>query len=158
MDNTLAKVSLEDLLQGTLQGLEEKVKESGAVAESSQLPVIEGYPLLLSLLFHHLLDNAIKFRQPDRSLKITVRAERVAKQDMPYHQITIADNGIGFDNSEAENIFNIFYRLHERHRYRGSGVGLAVCKKIMHLHGGYITAEGREGKGAVMCCLFPADA
>ena len=158
MDNTLVKVSLDAVFKSALQSLDEKFRESRAVAESAELPAIEGYPLLLSLLFQHVLDNAVKFRHPDRSPKITVDAAMVTRQGIPYHQITITDNGIGFDNSEAENIFSIFYRLHERNQYSGSGIGLAVCKKIMALHGGSISAEGRPGTGTSVHCLFPADA
>ncbi|MGK4569322.1 ATP-binding protein [Flavobacterium sp. 3HN19-14] len=78
--------------------------------------------------------------------------------DIRYHEISFIDNGIGFDAAEGENLFSIFYRLHDRNHYKGSGIGLAVCRKIMALHGGYITAEGEKGKGATITCYFPAEA
>ena len=160
LDNNIATVNLNDILEHAIADLEDKIHESGAVIHKAALPVIQGMPVLLSLLFHHLLDNAIKFREAGKHPVITVSTDGFAKAvhndtDTRYHTITIVDNGIGFDQKFDEKLFTIFFRLHERSAYRGSGIGLAVCRKIMALHGGYISAQGEPGKGATISCYFP---
>lgn len=162
IDSANTSISLNDALNDSLEDLKEKIKVSNAVIGNHGLPVIQGYPLLVSLLFHHLLDNAIKFRKEGLHPVIDIKSALVHKsvlpetKAMPYYEITFIDNGIGFGPDEANNIFTIFYRLHERGKYKGSGIGLAVCHKIMALHGGYITAQGEPGGGCTITCLFPA--
>lgn len=162
LGSTKEKINLNNVLNNILEDFREKISFSNAEISAGVLPIIEGHPLLLSLLFHHLLDNAIKFRKEGLHPVMAIRCGLVQKsvladtQAMPYYEITFTDNGIGFSPDEANNIFAIFYRLHERGKYRGSGIGLAVCQKIMGLHGGFITAQGEPGKGCVVTCLFPA--
>lgn len=160
LDGSITTVDLNEIMQSVLSDLDDKIAETGASIQASNLPVIQGFPLLLSLLFYHLLDNAIKFRSSN-ALEISVSGKELAPTAAGSHEmrfeIQFTDNGIGFDPKQAEKIFSIFYRLHERSEYRGSGIGLAVCRKIMALHGGYITAEGQPGSGTTIKCFFPAE-
>ncbi|MBV9988388.1 MAG: hypothetical protein JO301_11975 [Chitinophagaceae bacterium] len=126
------------------------------------MPHIQGYPFLLSLLFHHLIDNAVKFRKENSHPVVRVACEPSAESNHPsaipgtrYNIYTIMDEGIGFDAQHADDIFLIFHRLHPKGAYKGSGIGLAICRKIMDIHGGFIVAESGEGKGASFHCYFP---
>ena len=132
--------------------------------QTARLPSINGDSLLLSLLFRNLLENAIKFRKGDQTATIKIhylKADEInfhplALHDTGYHIISVTDNGIGFEKEHVEKIFRIFYRVHD-HQYRGAGMGLAVSKKIMELHGGFIEAESNPGEGATFTCYFPAE-
>jgi PAS domain S-box-containing protein len=162
LDSSSVEVDLNESLKTSIADLDEKIKESGATIEVGNLPVIQGMPLLLTLLFYHILDNAIKFRDGTKVPQVKVvgsDADSTANIEIGIHYkvITISDNGIGFDGAQSEKLFAIFFRLHDRSEYRGSGIGLAVCRKIMALHGGYITAEGIPGDGAVIKCFFPVE-
>ncbi len=126
------------------------------------MPEIQGYPFLLSLLFHHIIDNAIKFRKENTTPVIRVSCGQVQESKHPaaipgirYNQYTISDEGIGFDMQHSDSIFSIFYRLHPKGAYKGSGIGLAICRKIMDIHGGFIVTESGPDKGASFHCYFP---
>jgi light-regulated signal transduction histidine kinase (bacteriophytochrome) len=128
------------------------------------MPAIEGYPFLLNLLFHHLIDNAIKFRKENIHpvVKVSCRDYDAASVKHPaaipgtrYNRYTFTDQGIGFEQTSAEDIFLIFHRLHQKGMYKGSGIGLAICRKIMDIHGGFIIAESIPGEGADFHCYFP---
>jgi len=128
---------------------------------------IKGYPNLLSLLFYHLLDNAIKFRKPNTQPVIEIQYSNIegtninhadADAALTYFVVSIADNGIGMECLEKEKLFTMFYKGHDKTKYKGSGIGLAICKKIMDLHNGFITVEAREqGEGAIFRCFFPLE-
>ncbi len=162
LDSSITTVNLNEILENVLVDLDDKIKESGAKINSGVLPVIQGFPMLLSLLFYHILDNALKFRDRVEQPVISIAGTETglhafgAPTEMKF-EITFTDNGIGFDPKQSEKIFSIFYRLHERNEYRGSGIGLAVCRKIMALHGGYITAFSNPGDGTQIKCSFPAE-
>lgn len=130
----------------------------------NNMPAIEGYPFLLNLLFHHLIDNAIKFRKENIHpvVKVSCRDYDAASVKHPaaipgtrYNRYTFTDQGIGFEQASAEDIFLIFHRLHQKGMYKGSGIGLAICRKIMDIHGGFIIAESIPGEGAQFHCYFP---
>ena len=134
--------------------------------ENAGLEPIKGYPTMLYLLFYHLMDNAVKFRSKERNLHIQVECSRInglhvnhadASPDTFYDLISISDNGIGFDQELAGRIFNMFFRIEKTNMYKGSGIGLAFCRKIMQIHDGFITAEGTPDKGAVFNCYFPCE-
>jgi PAS domain S-box-containing protein len=138
----------------------------GVKINCDHFPPINGYPELLSLLFHHLLDNAIKFRKADTDHVVHIACAEIddseisgetAEKDKRYLAVSFIDNGIGFPPEESAKIFEMFYRVHEKGKYRGSGVGLSISKKIMEIHGGFITAESEEDKGASFYCYFPAE-
>lgn len=128
-------------------------------------PTIESIPSQMRQLFQNLLNNALKFAHSDRSPQVDVRCRLTAGTDLPEHYallpekdyciIDIQDNGIGFEQSNAERIFTIFQRLHGRSEYSGSGVGLAICKKIADNHQGMIFAEGLVGIGALFTVVLP---
>jgi light-regulated signal transduction histidine kinase (bacteriophytochrome) len=107
--------------------------------------------MLVSLLFYHLLDNAGKFSRDGIAPVITIRYNRLDG----YHVVSFNDNGIGFEEASSEQIFGLFNRHMDRQRYKGSGIGLAVCKKIMDLHGGFITTESKPDVGSMFSCWFP---
>jgi PAS domain S-box-containing protein len=165
MENVTSDVNLNEILLGVLHDMEAKAADGKISIQSEKLPVINGYPLLLSLLFYHLLDNAIKFRNTAAKPVIEIGYEIVEggnlvgnmPADVKYHRIIFKDDGIGFDEKHAERIFAIFHRLHERSEYKGSGIGLAVSKKIMDLHHGFIVATAELGKGAAFSCFFPIE-
>jgi signal transduction histidine kinase len=103
-------------------------------------------------LFQNLIGNALKFHRPDVPPVVRVTAER----DEAGWTVTVADNGIGFEDRHAARIFQVFQRLHGRDEYEGTGVGLAICRKIVDRHGGTITARGRPGEGASFVVTLPA--
>ncbi len=157
IDGAVSEIDLNHTLNDVLDDFRDKINFTGITITAEDLPVINGFPLLTSLLFHHVIDNALKFRN-EESPRLNISFTTVTKgtPPMPYFQITFADNGIGIPEEEQENIFNIFHTLHPKGTYRGSGIGLAVCRKIMALHKGYISALPNAGGGTIISCLFPA--
>ena len=157
--DAFAAVNLQTELQKVTQDLEQEIQEKGAAIHNNNLPVVKGVPVLLHQLFENLIRNALKFSKPGAVPEITLAGtpEPVLLPDnkQPFYKITITDNGIGFDNRFSETIFKVFNRLHARGQYEGSGIGLALCKKIMEVHKGHITAEGQPGAGAVFTLYFP---
>jgi PAS domain S-box-containing protein len=155
-DESPSAVDLNETIDSAFDELSEKMAQAAPVVEKEKLPIVNGYPFLLDLLFYHLFDNAIKFRNPEEQLKIeishSISTDRHTGHDV--HSISIADNGIGFEQDEAAKIFEMFYRIHGK-KYRGSGIGLAICKKITDLHGGTMAIESEPGKGTTVCCFFP---
>ncbi|MBC7777077.1 MAG: PAS domain-containing protein [Phycisphaerae bacterium] len=130
-----------------------------------KFPTIEAIPSQMRQLFQNLFNNALKFVDPDRPPKVVVRCRTMAGTEFPetyallpekdYCTIEIEDNGIGFEQANAERIFTIFQRLHGRSEYVGTGVGLSICKKIVDNHQGTIFAQGESGKGAVFTIALP---
>jgi signal transduction histidine kinase len=115
-------------------------------------------------LFQNLIGNALKFHKPGEHPHVLVQGgsppSRVPAGAGPYAawcHITVQDNGIGFEQKHVERIFGVFQRLHLRREYGGSGIGLAVCRRIVERHGGTITAEGRPGQGAVFTVRLPTE-
>lgn len=150
-DTLSEEVSLYQILQTVITEFESQRSHFAIENSCDGVPRISGYPFLLSLVFHHLLDNAIKFRKGD-GVNVKLSCDITAEG---FIVIAISDDGIGFTPDQHEKIFDMFYRGHEKSRYKGSGVGLAICKKIMELHGGYIEAFSGDGGGAEFRCYFP---
>jgi len=142
---------------------EGKIDRAAATIELNQLPTLYADPVLFAMLISHLLDNALKFRKLAVSTTIKIKhslademnAIPEAIHDMSYTIISVSDTGIGFNEEYAEKIFELFFRLEEKGKYKGSGIGLAVCKKIMALHNGFITAESSPAAGSTFNCYFP---
>lgn len=158
------QMDLNRLIKNTVADLELTIDETGAEIHSSGLPVIDAIPSQLRQMFNNLLANALKFRRPGVRPVISVTAvkiERATKEEnfmvleKNYYRIDIADNGIGFDQEYEQRIFQIFQRLHGKSAYPGSGIGLAICKRIAERHNGLIQAKGAEGKGAVFSVFLP---
>jgi signal transduction histidine kinase len=150
------------LAKETLKEVEDKTDKSPAITVH-ELCIINGHRNYLYILFYNLLQNAIKFNESDRPL-VDVYCEKVILEDASalstvaeYYKVTIADNGIGFEDANKERIFTIFEKLHG-HAYKGSGIGLTIAKKIMDAHNGFITAESIAGKGSSFHCYFPISA
>lgn len=151
------------VLVNVLSQMTRRIEQSNATIEKMKLPPLKADPLLLSWLFTNLLDNSIKFRKMVVSPVVKIKYSRademnaipIARQNIRYVIISISDNGIGFADSQAERIFELFYRIQDKTHYHGSGVGLTICKKIMELHGGFITAEAIPAQGATFNCYFP---
>jgi signal transduction histidine kinase len=159
-DEILSETDLNEILNEAKEKLKQNT-EKKFIIESGKLPVIEGYPELLLQLFLHIISNGIKFQEKDNIPRIHIRHEIIYAGNAPgktsvqeYHRISFEDNGIGFDVTHAEEIFNLFYRLHTTKEFKGTGVGLAICKKIMERHGGFIEAKS-EGNGSTFICNFP---
>ncbi len=144
--------------------LELIIEETGTTFNISSMPVVEAIPAQMKQLFLNMMGNAIKFRKKDVAPVITIASEVTPPavlsrlgldKKRTYHTITIADNGIGFEKEYAQKIFNVFQRLHGKAEYPGSGIGLAVCKKIVEYMGGRISAESVPGEGATFTIILP---
>jgi signal transduction histidine kinase len=157
-------VDLACVAREVVSDLEAQIERVGGRVEVGSLPTIQADPLQIRQLLQNLIGNALKFRPPDQAPIVTVegrfvhREQRQSRQTAADEQcrITVADNGIGFDEQYRERIFGIFQRLHPRDVYEGTGIGLALCRKIVEHHGGKITARSTAGKGSVFEVLLPA--
>jgi signal transduction histidine kinase len=155
----MTKVNLRDVLDGVLSDLQIRLEETHARIEVGAFPPIEADAMQMRQLLQNLIGNALKFRRKDVDPVIAV-AGRVEENHSLNHEgpavvLTIADNGIGFDNQYKEQIFTIFQRLHSRNEYEGTGIGLATCRKIVERHGGHIDADGKPGEGATFSVTLP---
>ena len=119
------------------------------------LPTIQGAPVLLHQLFYNLINNSLKFTRPDIAPVITVSGQLIEERGATFARITVADNGIGFDQRYAASVFNSFTRLNAKDRYEGTGLGLALSKKIAERHGGSITAISSPGQGTSIIVQLP---
>ncbi len=161
----LSEVDLDELLSETTDLLKNKINEKKAVIEAVRLPVIKGYKNMIEYLFHHILDNALKFHDENNIPHIIINCEQVVGergekmeliQGQEYLKISFQDNGIGFHPDDAVRIFNLFEKLNDR-KYHGSGVGLTIARKIVEAHEGFIEAKSSPGKGSVFSCYFPVE-
>lgn len=133
----LEEVELEEALERSLSALSVAIEESGATITHDPLPALFADRTQLGMLWQNLIGNAVKFRRPDRAPEIHVTAAR----EGDLWRFTVTDNGIGIDPEYAERVFVIFQRLHTKDVYSGSGIGLAMCKKIVEFHGGTIAVD-----------------
>jgi PAS domain S-box-containing protein len=157
-------VSIKKCINSVLTDLEVKIEETKTVVTCDNFPEVEVYPSQIKQLFINLIGNGIKFRKADTPAAIHITHEKFNTEEylhLPlakgtqYIKINISDNGIGFEQEFAERIFTIFQRLNGKSEYAGSGVGLAICKKIVDNHHGFICANSEIGKGAVFTILLP---
>ena len=158
----LQEVDLNKILKSTIKEMHESIKESGALIEHENLPEVHAIGFLMHQLFINILQNSLKYASAERKPKIVITAsqEPVLIQDkykVYCHWVRFSDNGIGFEQQYAESIFKVFTRLHAQEHYTGSGVGLALCKKIMQAVGGDIRAEGKPNEGTDIIIYFPCD-
>lgn len=157
-DDAFIDVNLNEVLEEIRTELSESADRPEVIIDP--LPVVQGVPFLIKQLFSNLVTNSLKYSSPERQTKIKITSEHnplpyTNGESTLYHVVHVADNGIGFEQQYAESIFNIFTKLHASSDYKGSGVGLALCKKIMQTHHGYISASGEAGVGAVFSLYFP---
>ena len=135
--------NLAESLSEALSVLKSRLEDSGAVISVQSLPVVQGDPQQISHVFQNLLSNALKYRKKEAPPEIYISA----RAEGDHWVVSVRDNGIGFEPQYAERIFGLFKRLH-KDEYPGTGVGLAICQRIVERHGGRIWAEGRPGEGA----------
>ena len=155
---------LNTIIEESKHDLQISITEKQAVVEYTNLRTIDGLHIQLCQLFTNLIENAIKYSQTGVHPHINITASIVEGKEIEhpladqkdYHSIKIADNGIGFDKEYATKIFEIFQRLHSKYEYSGTGIGLAIVKKIVTNHNGFIIAEGRPGIGSTFTIYIPA--
>jgi signal transduction histidine kinase len=148
-----------------MEDFELLIEEKKAIIKCDQLPVIKGIPIQINQLFANLMSNALKFADKDRHPMVSITSSVAPKDEVEahseldderhYYKISFRDNGIGFNQKNARQIFDIFQRLHGKTEYEGTGIGLAMCKKIAQNHNGAIVAESEEHKGSVFYVFLP---
>jgi light-regulated signal transduction histidine kinase (bacteriophytochrome) len=159
------KTDLNQLVGQAMSELEIEVEKSKAQIYVSNLPDIWVIPGLMQQLFYNLIGNALKFRKKGVSPEININAKKMTLPELHhyisdngktnYYKITVSDNGIGFDQKYADEIFMVFKRLHSYHEFEGTGVGLSICKKIIEKHNGFIKAESELNKGSAFWIGLP---
>jgi len=153
-------VDLGKIAGEVVSDLEIRIEQAGGKVDIGPLPVLEADPLQMRQLLQNLIANALKFHRPGAAPMVRVEAENETGPTDPSHpgpvcRLAVRDNGIGFEQKHADRIFKIFERLHGRDEYEGTGIGLAVCRKIAERHGGRITAEGVPNQGATFIVELP---
>jgi len=164
-DAVFEPIDLNATLEDVKQDLSEIIIESKAEITHQTLPKIKGIPYQIQQLFANLISNSIKYKKPDVATSISITYEKIkAKNEnisedsnAQYHKFTVTDNGIGFEPEHAEKIFLLFNRLHAKTEYPGTGVGLAICKKIVSNHNGHIFAIGKINEGASIIIYIPIE-
>jgi signal transduction histidine kinase len=160
-------VDMNDLFKLVLSDLDLEIEHKNATIHVDELFTIKGHQRQLQQVFQNLIGNALKYSKPDIPPIISINCDKIAGEELAkkagrtdliqeYYVISIEDNGIGFDQKDAERIFNVFTRLHGNAEYKGTGIGLSIVKKIIDNHNGFILAESEAGKGATFKVFFPA--
>ncbi len=165
VDDHYEDIDLNQVLAEIMQDLELIIQQKQAKFNYDTLPVVRGIRILIYQLFYNLVGNALKFSKPNEPNQISLRAEQVSGNQLngmaelqagcAYYMITVKDNGIGFDPESGEKLFQLFSRLNAKDKFEGTGLGLALCKKIVLRHNGNISAEGRENEGASFKVYLP---
>ena len=157
-----APVNLRRIADEVLSDLETLVEKTKGTVEIGELATIDADPTQMRQLFQNLIGNALKFHRADVPPQVKISGQIVSGDDRPaianqgtFYRLTVQDNGIGFDNKNAEKIFKVFQRLHGRSEYDGTGIGLAVCRRIAERHGGTITAQSTPNEGAAFTVYLP---
>ncbi|MGV9004303.1 PAS domain-containing protein [Flavobacterium sp.] len=162
-DALFEPINLNAILEDVKMDLSEIIEENNVTIDCPTLPKIKGIPYQIQQLFANLISNSIKYRKLEESPKISITSETIKAKDENieddsdnlYYKISISDNGIGFEPEHAEKIFLLFNRLHGKGDYPGTGVGLAICKKIISNHNGFILADGKPNEGAQFIIYLP---
>jgi len=163
VNSEMEMTDLNVVMEEVLSDLEVAIEEKSAQIELGKLPKAEVIPGQLRQVFQNIVSNALKFSKKDQRPHIQITAETLdtfsltapAANEGKYYRITISDNGIGFDNQYADKIFTIFQRLHPREKYDGTGIGLAITKKIIERHNGLVGATSAEGQGTTFTFVMP---
>ena len=153
-----APVNLAEVAAGVVEDLEGRIELVKGRVEVGPLPVIDAEPLQMRQLLQNLIGNALKFRRPEEPPVVKVEAQIVPDPQAPEKKLcrlTVSDNCIGFEEKYAERIFQVFQRLHTRNEYEGSGMGLAIVRKIALYHGGDVTARSKPGAGSTFILTIP---
>lgn len=164
-EKAIGMVDLNTVLRNVLSDFEVAIQEKQAQIQYDLLPAIEAEPLQMNQLVFNLVSNALKFTRPGVLPEITIRVKALRTEELEqeplikgvkqWYAIAVADNGIGFDIRFADQIFEVFKRLHTRDVYPGSGIGLALCRKIVQNHNGWLQVQSQEGVGTVITAILP---
>jgi len=150
------KINLDLVIENIKTDLELIINEKGAILVISELPQIQGAPILIHQLFYNLVHNALKFSKADEPPRVIITSDIIKNQEgIEVLEIKIKDNGIGLDIVDTEKIFDAFERLHSKDQFEGNGLGLALCRKIAKRHNGAITAAGEKDNGAEFTVTLP---
>ncbi|GAB3754322.1 hypothetical protein GCM10028817_21000 [Spirosoma pomorum] len=163
---TFGLVSLKAITDRVIAMLDWSIQQTRAQITVDELPIVQGDESQLGQLMQNLLTNALKFVQPDQAPNVHIRYTKRSLTELPslvqptritsfYHQISIEDQGIGFDTKYLDRIFQVFQRLHGRNQFSGTGIGLAICQRVVENHGGAITAESQLDKGTTFHVYLP---
>lgn len=158
-----AQVDLNAILTDVQSDLEVRIRDAKAAIHIDPLPTIRGSAVQLQQLFQNLLSNAIKFGRKTQTPVVQINCQLASSEQLPadlspdraYWKLTVTDNGIGFDSQYAERIFQVFQRLHAKTQFAGTGVGLAICRKVVENHNGFIQASSIQGQGATFTVWLP---
>ncbi len=165
-EKTFEKTNLRNIINEVLSDLEDVIQKKNAQIDIGELCEVNIIPFQFRQLFQNLIGNALKFSKHKRvpHIKISCRVKTGAELEntklaphLNYCHVTLSDNGIGFDPQYKERIFEVFQRLHSFENYKGTGIGLAICKRIVENHAGIITASGELNEGATFDIYIPAD-
>lgn len=161
----MEKTDLNELLSEVLSDLDIEIQSKRATVVADELPVIYAIPTQIRQLFQNLLSNSLKFSKIDCDPEISITVEKVpgsvvhgaqsGTEGINYYNISFKDNGIGFEDKFADEIFVVFKRLHSYHEFEGTGIGLSICKKIVEKHNGYITASSKVNEGSNFTISLP---
>ncbi|MCF6128749.1 CHASE3 domain-containing protein [Flavobacterium sp. AS60] len=166
IEKVFESTDLNDLFENAKSDLLQSIEEKNAVIKNEKLPTMTVIPFQIQQLFANLIGNSLKYSKADIAPKIKISCKRVIafeeelipkKTKDKFYKITFTDNGIGFEQEYAEKIFILFNRLHNKNEYVGTGIGLAICKKIVENHKGFIFAEGKPNVGATFTIYLPED-
>jgi light-regulated signal transduction histidine kinase (bacteriophytochrome) len=157
------RTNINQVIQEILVDMELLIQEKHAIIHTGNIPSLEVIPAQIRQVFQNILSNALKFSSKQEKPVIYIKGELIAGRDEHsptspvghYCRITVNDNGIGFNEMYLNKIFSIFQRLHSKEEYEGTGIGLAIVKKIMDTHNGIITARSEEGKGSTFIMVLP---
>ena len=169
MENMFVKTDLNQILDNTLKDFDLLILEKDASVRIGNLPVVEAIPSQINQLFCNLVGNALKFSKIGEPASLSISSRILPPEEtenefnlsfnlnnqLSYSEIIFKDNGIGFEQQFAGQIFSIFERLNSQDQYSGTGIGLTLCQKIVQHHHGGIRAEGKEGEGAIFYVLLP---
>jgi len=158
--DTFLNYNLNLVLQEVLDELDATIQDKKGRIEAEKLPFIDVNPGLIRPLFENLLSNALKYSKKDVPPVINIRSEIISattstKEPVQYCRIYVQDNGIGFDQVYAEQIFDMFRRLHVHSEFEGTGIGLTLCKKIVEKHNGFISVQSKVNKGSTFIISLP---
>jgi light-regulated signal transduction histidine kinase (bacteriophytochrome) len=154
-EQEIEKIDLNKTLANIEEDLEVSIQQKNARIVRSELPTVEGASILIHQLFYNLINNSLKFARTDELPVISITCSTFREGEQDYVEIAISDNGIGFEQEFAKRIFDTFTRLNAKDKFEGTGLGLALCKKIVERHHGSITATGIRNEGAVFTILLP---
>ncbi|MEZ0539089.1 sensor histidine kinase [Fibrella arboris] len=157
-ERRIESVQLAGLIDKVCADLQETIATKQAIIRINSLPTLSLMRFGFEQVIDNLISNALKYHRPNTVPEIAISYQRITAPNVPdQHELTIADQGIGFDPIYNERIFQLFQRLHRHHQYTGTGIGLAICYRVMQQHGGTIKAIGKPGEGATFMLRWPVN-